>query len=118
MVRRVADTALFGAEACADSGLRAFFFPITRPQASGRGTLTPDDLAQIATVHEIGFHTATHRSAPAITVSNVAAEVDRPLAELEAATGRRPGSQLGCSAPGSIPRWWPTAGCVLPGWSS
>ncbi len=84
------DTALFGAEACADFGLRAFFFPITRPQASGRGTLTPDDLAQIATVHEIGFHTATHRSAPAITVSNVAAEVDRPLAELEAATGRRP----------------------------
>ena len=28
------DTALFGAEACADLGLRAFFFPITRPQAS------------------------------------------------------------------------------------
>ena len=84
------DTALFGAEVCADLGLRAFFFPITRPQASGRGTLTPDDLAQIASAHEVGFHTATHRSAPAITVSNVAAEVDRPLAELEAATGRRP----------------------------
>ncbi len=84
------DTALFGAEACADLGIRAFFFPITRPQPSGRGTLTATDLASIATAHEVGFHTATHRSAPAITAANVRAEVDRPVAELEAATGRRP----------------------------
>jgi peptidoglycan/xylan/chitin deacetylase (PgdA/CDA1 family) len=84
------DTALFGAEACADLGIRAFFFPITRPQLSGRGTLTPADLAEIATAHEVGFHTATHRSAPAVSRTNLRAEVDRPLAELEAATGRRP----------------------------
>jgi hypothetical protein len=84
------DTALFGAEACADLGIRAFFFPITRPQISGRGTVTPEDLAQIATAHEVGFHTATHRSAPAVSRTNLRAEVDRPLAELEAATGRRP----------------------------
>jgi peptidoglycan/xylan/chitin deacetylase (PgdA/CDA1 family) len=84
------DTALFGAEACADLGIRAFFFPITRPQNSGRGTVTPDDLAQIAAAHEVGFHTATHRSAPAVSRTNLRAEVDRPLAELEAATGRRP----------------------------
>ena len=84
------DTALFGAEICADLGVRAFFFPITRPQPSGRGTLTAADLASIATAHEVGFHTATHRSAPAISGSNVKAEVDRPLAELEAATGQRP----------------------------
>jgi peptidoglycan/xylan/chitin deacetylase (PgdA/CDA1 family) len=84
------DTALFGAETCAELGIRAFFFPITRPQLSGRGTVTPADLAQIATVHEVGFHTATHRSAPTITTSNLRAEVDRPLAELTAATGRRP----------------------------
>jgi Polysaccharide deacetylase len=84
------DTTLFGAEACADLGIRAFFFPITRPQASGRGTVTAEDLAQIATVHEVGFHTATHRSAPAINASIVRAEVDRPMVELEAATGRRP----------------------------
>lgn len=84
------DTALFGAEVCADLGVRAFFFPITRPQPSGRGTVTPEDLASIATVHEVGFHTATHRSAPTISRTNVRAEVDRPVAELEAATGRRP----------------------------
>jgi peptidoglycan/xylan/chitin deacetylase (PgdA/CDA1 family) len=84
------DTALFGAELCADLGIRAFFFPITRPQPSGRGTLTPEDLASIATAHEVGFHTATHRSAPTITTKTVRAEVDRPMAELEAATGRRP----------------------------
>jgi peptidoglycan/xylan/chitin deacetylase (PgdA/CDA1 family) len=84
------DTALFGAEACADLGIRAFFFPITRPQLSGRGTLTPADVAQIATAHEVGLHTATHRSAPAISSTNLRAEVDRPLAELAAATGRRP----------------------------
>jgi peptidoglycan/xylan/chitin deacetylase (PgdA/CDA1 family) len=84
------DTSLFGAEACADLGIRAFFFPITRPQVSGRGTLTAEDLASIATAHEVGFHTATHRSAPAISSANVRAEVDRPMAELEAATGRRP----------------------------
>lgn len=34
-------TALFRAAACADLGIRAFFFPITRPQASGRGRLAP-----------------------------------------------------------------------------
>ncbi len=84
------DTALFGAEVCADLGIRAFFFPITRPQVSGRGTLTPDDLASIATAHEVGFHTATHRSAPTITQRLLPSEVDRPMAELEAATGRRP----------------------------
>jgi peptidoglycan/xylan/chitin deacetylase (PgdA/CDA1 family) len=84
------DTALFGAEACADLGIKAFFFPITRPQASGRGTLTPEDLASIATAHEVGFHTATHRSAPAVSAAMVRAEVDRPMAELEAATGRPP----------------------------
>ncbi len=84
------DTALFGAEVCADLGIRAFFFPITRPQASGRGTLTTQDLASIASAHEVGFHTATHRSAPTITNAMVRAEVDRPMAELTAATGRRP----------------------------
>lgn len=84
------DTALFGAEVCAELGIRAFFFPITRPQASGRGTLTPADLASIATMHEVGFHTATHRSAPTITPALVPSEVDQPMAELEAATGRRP----------------------------
>lgn len=84
------DTALFGAEVCAELGIRAFFFPITRPQRSGRGTVTPDDLADIATAHEVGFHTATHRSAPTITGANLRAEVDRPMAEIERATGRRP----------------------------
>lgn len=84
------DTALFGADVCAELGVRAFFFPITRPQRSGRGTVTADDLADIATAHEVGFHTATHRSAPTITSVNLRAEVDRPMAEIEAATGRRP----------------------------
>ncbi|WP_167494266.1 MULTISPECIES: polysaccharide deacetylase family protein [Actinomycetes] len=84
------DTALFGADVCAELGVRAFFFPITRPQRSGRGTLTADDLADIATAHEVGFHTATHRSAPTITRANLRAEVDRPMAEIERATGRRP----------------------------
>ncbi len=84
------DTALFGADVCAELGIRAFFFPITRPQRSGRGTLTSDDLADIATAHEVGFHTATHRSAPTITRATLRAEVDRPMAEIERATGRRP----------------------------
>lgn len=84
------DTALFGAEVCTELGIRAFFFPITRPQPSGRGTLTAADLGSIATAHEVGFHTATHRSAPTIPTARLRAEVDRPMAELEAATGRRP----------------------------
>ncbi|RKT36056.1 polysaccharide deacetylase [Microbacterium sp. AG1240] len=84
------DTALFGADVCAELGVRAFFFPITRPQRSGRGTVTAADLADIATAHEVGFHTATHRSAPTITRTNLRAEVDRPMAEIEEATGRRP----------------------------
>ena len=84
------DTALFGAEICADLGVRAFFFPITRPQPTGRGTLTAEDLASIATAHEVGFHTETHRSAPTIAPGRVRTEVDRPMAELEEATGRRP----------------------------
>lgn len=84
------ETSLFGAEICAELGLRAYFFPVFSSPDPARGTLTDDDLAQIATVHEVGFHTSSHLRAADVTADNLETEVLQPLARIRTATGTQP----------------------------
>ncbi len=83
------DTGLFGAELCHRLGIRAFFFPVFTCPDPGRGELTDEDLAQLATVHEIGFHTSSHLRADEVTPDNVDHEVIAPIERLQSITGRR-----------------------------
>lgn len=85
------DAGLFGADLCHRLGIRAYFFPIFRPgEKPGSGELTDDDLAQVAAVHEIGFHTSSHLLAREVNEDNVVEEVLGPVRQIEAITGVRP----------------------------
>lgn len=82
------ETGLFGAEVCHRLGIRAVFFPVFTSTDPGRGDLTDDDLAELATVHEIAFHTSSHLRADEVTPENLDREVIGPIARLQAVTGR------------------------------
>lgn len=84
------DTGLFGAELCADLGIRAFFFPIFASADPARATLTDSDLEQIATVHEICFHSTSHVAAEQVTPDTLAREVLDPVERIRSITGKRP----------------------------
>ena len=84
------DTGLFGAELCADLGIRAYFFPIFASADPQRAQLSDDDLAQIATAHELCFHSNSHFGAEQVTPETVAREVLGPVERLRAITGDVP----------------------------
>jgi peptidoglycan/xylan/chitin deacetylase (PgdA/CDA1 family) len=84
------DASLFGAELCHELGIRAFFFPLFSSPDAMRGQLTDDDLRDIATAHEVGFHTSSHLRAADITEANLDEEMLEPVRRIEAATGTRP----------------------------
>lgn len=84
------DAALFGADECADLGLRAYFFPLFDHYDPQLATVTDDEWRQIAGVHEIGFHTATHATVAEVTPLTVRREVVEPIERIEAIAGYRP----------------------------
>jgi peptidoglycan/xylan/chitin deacetylase (PgdA/CDA1 family) len=84
------DAAFFGAEECAGLGLKAYFFPLFKHYDPHLANVTDDEWRQIAQVHEIGFHTASHATIAEITPVSVQREVVEPIARIEAITGTRP----------------------------
>ncbi|MBL7253500.1 polysaccharide deacetylase family protein [Paractinoplanes lichenicola] len=84
------DAALFGAEECDRLGLRAYFFPLFQHYDPHLANVTDDEWRQIAAVHEIGFHTASHATVAEVTPLTVRREVIEPIARIEALTGRPP----------------------------
>jgi peptidoglycan/xylan/chitin deacetylase (PgdA/CDA1 family) len=84
------ETGLFGAELCADLGIHAYFFPIFASADPQRAQLTDDDLAQIATAHELCFHSTSHFGADQVTPDTVAREVVEPIERMRAVTGAVP----------------------------
>jgi len=101
-----ADTAAFAAQECHDLGLRALFFPLT---SAPHGARLVDDraLAELARVHEVCWHTASHASAAEVGADRVQAEVVGPFRWIEAVTGRAPrvgawrgGTRLDATLPG------------------
>ena len=84
------DAALFGAEECANLGLRAYFFPLFDHYDPELGNVTDDEWRQIAGVHEIGFHTAGHAAVSDVTPRTVQREVIGPMTRIEALAGYRP----------------------------
>lgn len=84
------DTGFFGAELCAELGLRAYFFPIFASADPARATLTDADLAQIATAHELCFHSTSHVAAAQVAPETVTREVLDPMERLRSITGTTP----------------------------
>jgi hypothetical protein len=84
------DTGLFGAELCADLGLRAYFFPIFASADPHRAQLSDDDLEQIATIHELCFHSTSHFAAGQVTPETVTREVLEPMERMRSITGTTP----------------------------
>ena len=84
------DAALFGAEECANLGLKAYFFPLFDHYDPELANVTDDEWRQIATVHEIGFHTASHAAVTEVTPRTVNREVVEPMVRIEAIAGYRP----------------------------
>ena len=85
------EAGLFGADLCHRLGIRAYFFPVFEPfDEAGTADLTDAELADISTVHEIGFHSASHRSAVEITEETLEREVDEPVRRITALSGRPP----------------------------
>ena len=85
------EAGLFGADLCHRLGIRAYFFPVFEPfDEEGTADLTDAELADIATVHEIGFHSSSHRSAVEITEQNLEREVDGPVRRITELAGRPP----------------------------
>ena len=87
------DEGLWGAQVCAELGLRACFFPVSDhgPGSERTGVvelLTYGDLEQIGRVHTVGFHSATHRRAAEVGPADLRREVHEPLDAIAAATGR------------------------------
>ena len=52
--------------------------------------MTDDEWRQIAAVHELGVHTASHATANEVIALNVRREVIDPIARIETITGHRP----------------------------
>jgi Polysaccharide deacetylase len=84
------DAALFGAEECADLGLKAYFFPLFDHYDPELANVTDDEWRQIATVHEIGFHTASHAAVTEVTPRTVHREVVEPMIRIQTLAGYRP----------------------------
>jgi len=84
------DTGLFGAELCADLGIRAYFFPIFSSADPERAQLSDDDLAQIATAHELCFHSTSHFAAEQVTPETLTREVLDPMERMRSVTGTMP----------------------------
>jgi hypothetical protein len=95
------DAALFGADLCHRLGLRAWFFPLFRApdDEPGAGGLSDDELADVATAHDLCFHTASHTRVEEITADTVEREVTAVHARLTELAGRPPrvGAWLGGS---------------------
>lgn len=85
-----ASTAHWAAELCARLDIRAWFYPVEWTSLEDGPRVTDQDLADIATAHELAFHTATHRSAVEVTPGLVAAEVAGVVERLTRAAGRPP----------------------------
>lgn len=85
-----ADTARWAAELCSGLGLRAWFYPVDWTSLEDGPRVTDADLAEIATAHELAFHTATHRSAVEVMPATVATEVTGVVERLTRAAGRPP----------------------------
>lgn len=84
------ETGLFGAELCADLGIRAYFFPIFSSADPERAQLTDADLTQIATVHELCFHSTSHVAAEQVTPETLRREVHDPVERVRSITGSVP----------------------------
>jgi hypothetical protein len=84
-----ARTAEFAADLCHALGLRALFFPIFHAPTSGR-LLTDAQLAEVAEVHEVGWHTTSHVAAAEVDEATLQHEVVEPFRRIERATGRAP----------------------------
>jgi peptidoglycan/xylan/chitin deacetylase (PgdA/CDA1 family) len=86
------EAGLRGAELCAELGLRALFFPVFVENADepGSAALTDDELADIARVHELGFHTASHVRSDEVGPDRLRAEVHDVLDRLTGLAGRPP----------------------------
>ncbi len=84
------DAALFGAEECANLDLKAYFFPLFDHYDAELANVTDDEWRQIATVHEIGFHTASHAAVTEVTPRTVQREVIDPMVRIEGLAGYRP----------------------------
>ena len=86
------ETGLFGAALCAELGVRAFFFPLLAPAPPPAPVdrLSDDQLAEIASQHELCFHTASHRAAAEVTGDTLATEVLEPFDRLTRLAGRPP----------------------------
>lgn len=89
------DEGLWGAQTCAQLGLRACFFPVFGhgpgsgyERAGAPELLTYRDLEEIGRVHTVGFHSATHRRAAEVGPGDLQREVHDPLDAIAAATGR------------------------------
>lgn len=84
-----ARTAEFAADLCHQLGLRALFFPIFFAPTSGR-LLSDAQLADVAKVHEVGWHTTSHVAAADVDEASVQPEVVDPFRRIERVTGRAP----------------------------
>jgi len=85
-----ASTARWAADLCAGLGVRAWFYPVDWTSLEDGPRVTDADLADIATAHELAFHTATHRSAAEVTPATVTAEVTAVVERLTRVAGRPP----------------------------
>jgi hypothetical protein len=85
-----ASTARWAAELCSRLDIRAWFYPVRWTSLEEGPRVSDEDLADIATAHELAFHTATHRSAVEVTPETVAAEVTEVVERLARAAGRTP----------------------------
>jgi peptidoglycan/xylan/chitin deacetylase (PgdA/CDA1 family) len=84
------DAAFFGAEECERLGIKAYFFPLFQHYDPHLANVTDDEWRQIAAVHELGFHTASHATVAEVTPLTVEREVVEPIARITALTGRPP----------------------------
>jgi hypothetical protein len=86
------EAGLRGAELCAELGLRALFFPVfvENDDEPGSAALSDDELADIARVHELGFHTASHVRSDEVGPDRLRGEVHDVLDRLTALAGRPP----------------------------
>ncbi|HEY0238975.1 MAG TPA: polysaccharide deacetylase family protein [Friedmanniella sp.] len=84
-----ARTAEFAANLSHELGLRALFFPIFFAPTSGR-LLTDAQLADVATVHEVGWHTWSHVTPAQVDEETLPHEVVEPFRRIERVTGRAP----------------------------
>jgi len=69
--------------------MRAVLFPLSSAPHGAR-LLTDAELADLATGHEVGWHTASHAAAAEVDEADVAEEVVAPFRWIERVAGRPP----------------------------